>query len=366
MTKLWIGLGVLIVIGALFGALMTLWTKISPEEEPSEEHGEEEKGERLRAVVHCTGGGASFTKYRYQGVEDCLAASLLPGGGPMSCEYGCLGMGTCAKVCPAGAIQVREGVAVVDRERCTACGECVEACPRHIVSLELFKPQKHVFIPCASQALEETVTELCTDGCIGCSLCVKACPKEAVTVEGGLARIDYEKCDNCGLCAQKCPRHLIRVEPVAEPPKPELPKPSKPPKEKKLKKEKVPKQRKEFHLPKMKLPQKPAKEGEALKEEPAPAEQEIQKAPVSVEEKAVTAEVPAVPETPEAADGEKEPSRPGSESPAEEGKPTEGTKTSAEAFKAFEQAVAAVDEALGEKKDSEASGGAEPAGTKTE
>ena len=349
MTKLWIGLGVLIVIGALFGVLMTLWAKAFSEKEPQPESGEKENG--LRAVVHCTGGGAGFSRYRYQGAVDCLAASLLPGGGPLSCEYGCLGMGTCVKVCPEHAIRLQNGAAVVDGERCTACGKCVEACPRHIISLEPFRPRKHVTVPCAAQTLGEETAEFCTDGCIGCSLCVKACPREAVTVEEGLARIDYEKCDNCGLCAQKCPRQLIRVEVVAEPPEPE---PPKPPKERKLKvrkpkvekkpKEKPPKaektsgkrsrQDKELHLPKVKLSLKPKKEEkdeEPLKEEPVP-------------------ELREVPETPEEPAEEKELPGPEPELPAKEEKPAEGARSSAEAFKAFEQAVAAVGEVLGEKK----------------
>ena len=177
MTKLWIGLGLLIVMGALFSVLSFFWDKVFPEESEPQVSGGEEKIEFLRAVVHCTGGGASFSKYNYQGVKDCLAASRLPGGGPLSCDYGCLGMGTCAKVCPTGAIRVLNGTAVVEAERCTACGKCVDACPRHIIFLEPFKPQKHVSIPCASQAQGETVTTICTDGCIGCSLCAKSCPQ---------------------------------------------------------------------------------------------------------------------------------------------------------------------------------------------
>ena len=79
MTKLWIGLGLLIVIGALFAALSALRAKLLPEEKPLEEIPLPEKPELLRAVVHCTGGGAGFSKYNYQGVRDCLAVSQLPG-----------------------------------------------------------------------------------------------------------------------------------------------------------------------------------------------------------------------------------------------------------------------------------------------
>ncbi len=89
MTKLLIGLGLLILFGALFSLLTALRAKLAPEKpsdgdapaEPKETEKEEERTV-LRAVVRCTGGGVSFTQYQYQGIRDCLAASQLPGHGP--------------------------------------------------------------------------------------------------------------------------------------------------------------------------------------------------------------------------------------------------------------------------------------------
>ena len=358
MTKLLIGLGLLIVFGALFSVLSALRAKLHPEqasggETPAETKETEHKEERrvLRAVVHCTGGGAAFSQYQYQGIRDCLAASQLPGGGPLKCAYGCLGLGTCETVCPFGAIQIREGVALVEGDRCTACGKCVEACPRHIISLEPYPPKRHVSILCASRAAETVVTEVCANGCVGCSACVEACPKEAITVVEGLARIDYEKCDHCARCASNCPRHLIRVEKAVELPEPEVPreprqpKPKKerPSKEPKLKKEKAvkppkePKPKKEkVEKPTLKvlLPTKvkPAREGEAETEK-----KEKRELPKLKLEKKHHRE----PEKPDG--GEKRPDK----------DPEDGPKTSAEAFEAFAQAVAAAGEVLGEEKPAE-------------
>lgn len=180
------------------------------------------------AVVHCTGCGVDHTKYNYEGVKDCLAASVLPGGGPLGCDYGCLGFGSCEKVCPFDAIHVKNGVAVVDEEKCKACEKCVDVCPRHIISLEPYKTKKHVAIPCSSKAKGPVVTKVCSNGCIGCSLCAKACPKQAITVENFLAKIDYDKCVGCGLCAQKCPRGLITVDGVVPEKKPAAPAAPKP------------------------------------------------------------------------------------------------------------------------------------------
>ena len=172
------------------------------------------------AVVHCTGCGANIKKYEYIGVDDCVAAARLPGGGPMGCDYGCLGMGSCEKVCPFDAIHVIDGVAKVDEDKCKACNQCVDICPRHIIALEPYKTKKHVSIPCSSKDKGPAVTKVCTNGCIGCSLCAKSCPKEAITMVDNLAHIDYDKCIGCGICAQKCPRKLITVDgkvPVVKP-----------------------------------------------------------------------------------------------------------------------------------------------------
>lgn len=51
----------------------------------------------------------------------------------------CLGCGSCEKVCPNGAINMQEGIPVINREVCTLCGKCVNYCPeglREIIGQE--------------------------------------------------------------------------------------------------------------------------------------------------------------------------------------------------------------------------------------
>ena len=89
------------------------------------------------ASVKCKG-TCDKTKdyYQYTGVEDCEMMAFVPNGGAVKmCTYGCLGFGSCVKVCPFDAIDVIDGVAVVDREACKACGQCVAKCPRHLIQL---------------------------------------------------------------------------------------------------------------------------------------------------------------------------------------------------------------------------------------
>ena len=166
--------------------------------------GEEEK---MRAVVLCSGSaGVAEEKYIYKGIDDCNAAMRL-GGGQKKCAYACLGLGTCASVCKFGAISVKDGVAVVDPEKCTACGMCIKACPKHVITLAPQKAERIVL--CSSKQKGAAVTKSCRVGCIGCGLCAKACPVDAITIEDNLAVIDSAKCINCGTCKQKCPRGII-------------------------------------------------------------------------------------------------------------------------------------------------------------
>lgn len=41
----------------------------------------------------------------------------------------CAGCGLCAEECPADAISMQEGKAVIDQDKCIKCGKCIEVCP---------------------------------------------------------------------------------------------------------------------------------------------------------------------------------------------------------------------------------------------
>lgn len=167
------------------------------------------------ARVMCSGtSDCSKTKYIYSGEADCHSAMKL-GGGPKGCSYGCIGLGSCVKVCDNDAISVINGVAVVDREKCTACGKCVNECPKNII--DLVNADASYAVSCKSHDKGKKVRAVCDTGCIGCGLCVKVCLAEAISVNESLALIDSDKCANCGMCAEKCPQKIIKFVSVPEP-----------------------------------------------------------------------------------------------------------------------------------------------------
>ncbi|MBU0502581.1 MAG: RnfABCDGE type electron transport complex subunit B, partial [Candidatus Margulisbacteria bacterium] len=163
---------------------------------------------KKRAVIKC-GGTKELANDRadYHGVKTCTAAELV-GGGAKACSYGCLGYGDCEKICPFDAIHIGEdGLPHVIEENCTACGLCVEACPRLII--DLVPCSNRVVVACNSQDKGAVVRQACRVGCIGCMLCTKTSP-EGYTVKNTLAKVNYEKGDAAADAAIiKCPTKCI-------------------------------------------------------------------------------------------------------------------------------------------------------------
>lgn len=163
--------------------------------------------EKLVARVLCNGTPQNAVqKYIYDGPMDCHSASRL-GGGEKMCPHGCLGLGSCVNVCKFNAISVDTGVAVVDTEKCVACGACAKECPKNII--KIFPANSNYIITCKSIEKGKLTRTDCSVGCIGCGICAKNCPNDAIEINNNLAVIDPTKCTNCGTCIEKCPQHAI-------------------------------------------------------------------------------------------------------------------------------------------------------------
>ncbi len=165
-------------------------------------------GIKKRAVIKC-GGGKSQAAERaeYEGIKSCDAAELVSGGSK-GCTFGCLGYGDCKTVCPFDAITMSaDGLPVVDEAKCTACGLCVEACPRKII--ELVPCSNRIVVACNSKDKGAVVRKVCKVGCIACQICVKQAP-EGYEITDFLAKVVYDKGDQAAEPGMvKCPTKCI-------------------------------------------------------------------------------------------------------------------------------------------------------------
>ena len=172
-------------------------------------------GERKVAFVRCNGGTNAVKRYEYIGVKDCISATKVAAG-PLECQFGCLGFGSCVSACQFGAMSIGPtGAAVVDKDKCTACQACIKACPRHLITL-VPASEKKVHVACANLDKGKAAMSVCSQSCIGCGLCEKECRKDAIHVVNGVAVVDYDKCIGCKMCTKVCPRDAILPIATAE------------------------------------------------------------------------------------------------------------------------------------------------------
>lgn len=169
-----------------------------------------EAGEIIKKIarLHCRGTKtAAAERGAYLGVSTCYASHLI--GGNKQCSYGCLGDGDCVRACPFDAIFMgEEGLPIVREEKCTACGKCVDACPRNL--LELHPVSQNILVFCRSEDRGPAARKFCKNSCIACGICVRACP-EAIVLEKNLAVItDLKKIKPENIPEiEKCPTNAI-------------------------------------------------------------------------------------------------------------------------------------------------------------
>ncbi len=164
---------------------------------------------RRVARLLCAGGDdVAFRKADYVGIRSCAAAVAVSGGGK-ACPWGCLGFADCAVSCDFDAITMTPwGLPVVDPELCTACNDCVEACPLDLfVLLPLDAP---LLVQCRNLLEGETAEAMCSVVCNGCRRCVQDAKEGLITMDRGLAVVNYDQIEWANPKAvERCPTGAI-------------------------------------------------------------------------------------------------------------------------------------------------------------
>ena len=165
--------------------------------------------EKRVARLACAGGThVAFSRARYTGMSTCRAAAMVGGGGK-ECAWGCLGLGDCATVCKQDAIHLdTHGLPVVDPDKCTACNDCVEVCPKALFSLQ---PVSHkLWMACSNRADPDMAEAACDVACIACGKCVADAKGGLLTLRNNLVEVDYAYNQNASRdLTARCPTGAI-------------------------------------------------------------------------------------------------------------------------------------------------------------
>jgi Na+-translocating ferredoxin:NAD+ oxidoreductase RNF subunit RnfB len=144
------------------------------------------------ARLLCSGGCDVAPHHaEYLGLGTCRAAAAVAGGGK-ACAWGCLGLADCRDACDFDAIYMNEvDLPVVIPEKCTACGDCVEACPKDLFAL--MPMEQKLIVQCKNLLEGEEATNACAVACNACGRCVADAAPGLIEIVNGLAVIDYTK-----------------------------------------------------------------------------------------------------------------------------------------------------------------------------
>ncbi len=168
-------------------------------------------GEAVKRVARLLcAGGSDVAPYKavYRGIESC-AAAVSVGGGGKACPWGCVGLGDCAVSCTFDAITMGPtGLPMVDPEKCTACNDCVEACPLGLFTI--LPMDEHLLVQCRNLLDGDAATSVCAVACNACGRCVQDAAPGLIHIRDNLAVIDPARAAEADVAAiARCPTGAI-------------------------------------------------------------------------------------------------------------------------------------------------------------
>jgi ferredoxin len=82
------------------------------------------------------------------------------------------------------------GLPLVDIDKCTACGDCVEACPKSL--LQLMPVNASLLVQCKNLIGGDEALEQCKVACTACGKCVQDSVEGLISVASGVAVVNYD------------------------------------------------------------------------------------------------------------------------------------------------------------------------------
>ncbi len=165
--------------------------------------------EKRVARLACAGGtNVARQRANYEGLVSCRAAALVSGGGK-GCTWGCLGLADCERSCNFKAIHMNSfGLPVVTEALCTACGDCVAACPKGLFSLH--EVSHRLWVQCKNLLNGDAAEAECAVACTACGRCEADAPAGLIHIVNNLAVVDYSR-NKLATAApiQRCPTGAI-------------------------------------------------------------------------------------------------------------------------------------------------------------
>ncbi|MBF0280175.1 MAG: RnfABCDGE type electron transport complex subunit B [SAR324 cluster bacterium] len=165
--------------------------------------------EKRTARLLCAGGKAEARdEIEYHGVETCRSMTVVTGGNK-GCVWGCLGLGDCELACTFNVITMNEnGLPVVDVNGCTACGDCVDICPKHLFTI--MPVSQKLIVQCRSLLEGEAAERLCSVACNACERCAADAAPGLIEMRNNLPVINYANNELAHPKATKrCPTNAI-------------------------------------------------------------------------------------------------------------------------------------------------------------
>ena len=100
------------------------------------------------------------------------------------------------------------GLPVVDTEKCTACNDCVEECPKGLFTI--MPIGQKLIVQCRSLLEGDLAESRCSVACTGCSRCVADSEPGVIEIKNNLAVINYDMNDLTDpVAVKRCPTDAI-------------------------------------------------------------------------------------------------------------------------------------------------------------